>query len=442
MQDRELGFTISYGGARLSEVAAQKFGTRWSAQRVSCIVGLPEIPGFGKLREIGRGGNSRVYEAREFEFDRLVAVKVLNERIRSGTAAAAFERECRTMGRLVHHPNIVTILKSAFTADDHPCIVMELFRAGSYFEVLRATGSIDQREVLRLGVKIAGALMTAHGSGVLHGDVKPHNILRSRFGDPALGDFGIATLLNGRAGQLPRGLSAHYTAPDLVDGPPTPASDQYSLAATLYTLALGSRPYELVDPSPQQSRVQVLMRTLNEPVPRLPDRFPRALADSLWRAMSKDPDSRFENLSDFASMLNAAEDEIGATPTDLPIADDPVRLASQAARIVFSDGRAEQLDEDLIVGRNPGFKPLTARQRGVVRGSGDRTVSRRHLELKATDGLAAVAVLGRGAVLERSDGTVQMLPTHRESILEDGDKLHFGANCWLRYDQVHQSRLA
>lgn len=405
-------------------------------------MGLPEIPGFGKLREIGRGGNSRVYEAHEFEFDRLVAVKVLKERIRDGTAAAAFERECRTMGRLIHHPNIVTILKSAFTADDLPCIVMELFRGGSYFEVMRSTGSIEQREVLRVGVKIAGALMTAHSAGVLHGDVKPHNILRSRFGDPALGDFGIATLMSQRASQLPRGLSAHYTAPDLVDGPPTPASDQYSLAATLYTLVLGQRPYESADPSPQHSRVQVLMRTLNEPVPRLPERFPRALADSLWRAMSKDPDSRFEHLSDFASMLNAAEDEIGTTRTDLPIADDRSQPVLEAARIVFSDGLAEQFDAELVVGRNPGLEPLTPHQRGVVQGSGDRTVSRRHFEFKTADGLASVLVLGPGAVLERSDGAVQMLPAHQQWILEDGDKLHFGTDRWLRYDQVQRSRLA
>ena len=283
----------------------------------------PEIPGFGQLREIGRGGYSRVYEALEFEFDRLVAVKVLNDPIEDGSTAAAFERECRTMGRLVHHPNIVTIIKSAFTAEDQPCIVMELFHEGSYYQLLRDAGPVEVDEVLRVGVKLAGALATAHEAGILHGDVKPHNVFRSRFGEPALGDFGIATLVNRQTGRLPRGFSVHYAAPDLVDGAPSTDSDQYSLAATLYTMALGQRPFEPAGPATGESSEETLLRVLREPVPRLPGRFPSALAAALWRAMAKDPDYRFESLQEFAAELNAAETQLGlvttAMPTDLGV---------------------------------------------------------------------------------------------------------------------------
>ena len=477
---------------------------------------LPEIPGFGGLREIGRGGYSRVFEAREYEFDRLVAVKVLNEPIKDGTTAAAFERECRTMGRLVHHPNIVTIIKSAFTADDQPCIVMELFHEGSYFQMLRNSGPVEVDELLRVGVKIAGALATAHETGVVHGDVKPHNIFRSRFGEPALGDFGIATFVSRREGRLPRGFSVHYAAPDLVDGAPSPASDQYSLAATLYTMALGRRPFEASEQTTGRSSEQVLLRVLKEPVPRLPERFPHALADALWRAMAKDPDYRFEGLSEFATELNAAEAERQLRQTVMPL-DGPVTpaihardfghrgtldvespwhdeyalragTASSAPRqepdtkaflqpvsaglepvdearsgnlagverhagtgadtaaedivgtLIFSDGRTELLDTDMIVGRNPTGEPLEPHQRAVTHGHGDRTVSRQHLELRIRDGRAMAVGRGRHSTVVARDGTKSDLLAGETRALEAGDTLRYGNDSWLRFEPSGKRR--
>lgn len=274
------------------------------------------------MREIGSGGYSRVFEAREFEFDRLVAIKVLNEPLRDSTTAAAFERECRSMGRLLHHPNIVTVIKSAFTAEDQPCIVMELFHQGSYFGLLRNSGPVSEGEVLRVGVKVAGALATAHAAGVLHGDVKPHNIFRSVFSEPALGDFGISTFVGRREGRLARGFSVHYAAPELIDGAPGHEADQYSLAATLYTLGLGRRPFEAPDSTTGSTNEEVLLRVLKEPVPRLPGRYSPVLAETLWRAMAKDPDYRFESLTEFAEALNAAETDLGLQPTVMPFESD------------------------------------------------------------------------------------------------------------------------
>lgn len=80
---------------------------------------LPVIDGYQELREIGRGGFSRVYEALQVEFDRLVAIKVLNEPIIDSGHIAEFERECRLMGNLSRHPNIVTVHTSAFSHDRH-----------------------------------------------------------------------------------------------------------------------------------------------------------------------------------------------------------------------------------------------------------------------------------------------------------------------------------
>ena len=443
----------------------------------------PEVSGFGDLREIGRGGYSRVYEALEFEFDRLVAIKVLNEPIKDGNTAAAFERECRTMGRLVHHPNIVTIIKSAFTTDDQPCIVMELFHEGSYFQMMRDAGPIEIGEVLRVGVKLAGALATAHEAGILHGDVKPHNVFRSRFGEPALGDFGIATLVSRHSGRLPRGFSVHYAAPDLVDGMPSAVSDQYSLAATLYTMAFGRRPFEPPDSAASEPSEETLLRVLRDPVPRLPNQFPGALAGALWRAMAKDPDYRFESLQEFAAELNAAEAELGLAVTALPadrgmqpstvtsnwtegnsLTEEPTSVdeyslhataassmglqepetkvfeeTAVAGSIVLSDGREERLDAELIIGRRPESEPLQPNERAVVHGAADRAVSRRHFEVSLEDGNVMARLLGRSAVVERSDGSIKVLTTGSSVTLQQGDALHYGSECWLRSGDNSQS---
>ena len=98
--------------------------------------------------------------------------------------------------------------------------------------------------MLDVGVKIAGALQTAHDRGLLHRDIKPQNLFVSEFGEPALGDFGISTLDDERSISGGGGLTVHYAPPEVLEGAPATArSDVYSFAATLYTLLEGTRPF-------------------------------------------------------------------------------------------------------------------------------------------------------------------------------------------------------
>ena len=121
------------------------------------------------------------------------------------------------MGLLSRHPFIVTVLASAFTSDHHPCIVMDFYEHGNYLLKLNREGPLSVQELLVLGVRMAGALETAHRHGVVHGDVKPQNIFLSEFGYPALGDFGIAAL-GGQPSDGTLSLSVHYAAPELIEG--------------------------------------------------------------------------------------------------------------------------------------------------------------------------------------------------------------------------------
>ena len=224
------------------------------------------------------------------------------------------------MGGLSRHPFIVTVLASVFTSDYRPCIVMDLFERGNYMELLRRDGPLPLEELLSLSVRVAGALATAHQDGVIHGDVKPQNIFKSAFGYPALGDFGIATLRSRLVDSAGLGLSPHYAAPELIEigaGAVGAAADQYSLGATIYTLAVGRRPFES---DQHEAPQQVLARALDAPTPTLPASFPRDLASVLRRAMAREPQDRFPDLTAFAVALANIEHRLGHRPTAIPIA--------------------------------------------------------------------------------------------------------------------------
>ena len=289
----------------------------------------PVVEGFSGLVEVGRGGFSRVFAAYQVAFDRRVAIKVLNDRLADDESVAAFERECQAMGALSRHPFIVTVLASAFTADYRPCIVMDLFERGNYMQLVRRDGPVPVEELLAVGVRVAGALATAHQDGVIHGDVKPQNIFKSDFGFPALGDFGIATLRSRTVERARSGMSPHFVAPELIErgaAATAGAADQYSLGATLFTLATGRRPFESDSPQAPQ---QILARALDAPTPTLPESFPRDLAAALRRAMARDPQDRYPDLGAFAVALANVEHRLGHRPTPIPIAgiDDDATIA-------------------------------------------------------------------------------------------------------------------
>ena len=110
------------------------------------------------------------------------------------SARDRFERERMAMGALSSHPNIVTVYGSGFTDDQQPYIVMEFMSRGSLGDRLTKQGAMPWNDAVAATIKVAGALDAAHEAGVLHRDIKPENILVSQYGEPKLGDFGIARI--------------------------------------------------------------------------------------------------------------------------------------------------------------------------------------------------------------------------------------------------------
>ncbi|MER5702240.1 protein kinase [Micromonospora sp. NPDC002296] len=285
--------------------------------------------------EIGRGGFGVVYRAWQPDFSRWVAVKVLAADWH-GPSRARFERELRVLGRLSDHPHIVTLHQAGRTAAGNPYLLMAYEEGGSLADRLaaaRAGGapgaeSAAQRwpAAVAGGITVAGALETAHRAGVLHRDVKPENILISRYGEPKLADFGLA---RPRAAEPAPGrrrvtTSVLHAAPEILRGEPASvASDVYALASSVLhwirgTPAFAEAPSGAGPPDGTEPLARLLRRVAADPVPDLrPAGVPEAVCVVLERAMAKDPALRHPTAVAFAEDLQRAQRAAGQPVTPL-----------------------------------------------------------------------------------------------------------------------------
>ncbi|MEZ5218520.1 MAG: serine/threonine-protein kinase [Ilumatobacteraceae bacterium] len=177
-----------------------------------------------------------MYSAYEPSLDRVVAVKVLTSSDRDQTDR--FLREVQLMGNLTGHPNIAPVFWSGVTADGHAFLVMPYYPEGSLNDLVAARRALEVKEVLRVGVKLCGAIETVHGGGIIHGDIKPHNVLFTSYHEPVLTDFGVALQIDAAiTSQV--AFSPGYVAPEIINGdaPMSPASDVFSLALTIASAA-------------------------------------------------------------------------------------------------------------------------------------------------------------------------------------------------------------
>lgn len=275
------------------------------------------VEGYSDLDVVGHGASATVYRATQDGYDRQVALKVLNIDISDRRAQKRFQRERALNGRLSGHPNVVTVLDSGFVDGRYPYLAMELFELGSLADLVRERGPFDVATTLHVGVRIAGALESAHQLGVLHRDVKPQNILWSRFGEPALADFGIAAILE-MEHSLTAALTPVHAAPELLEGAdPSERTDVYALGSTLYTMLAGTPPF--AGPAGEGMLAQLLRITTSDlPVLGRAD-VPASLTDVLRHAMAKRPDDRLPSAAALGTALREVQRELRLELTPLPV---------------------------------------------------------------------------------------------------------------------------
>ncbi|WP_424212361.1 serine/threonine-protein kinase [Streptomyces sp. BI20] len=244
--------------------------------------------------ELGRGGMGVVWRAQDTLLSRPVAVKELHvpegsadrtDRTDRESRRSRLMREARAAAQ-INHPNVITVHDVLLHAD-RPWIVMELIDGESLEEAVDE-GVLLPREAARIGAGLAAGLAAAHAAGVLHRDVKPANVFLTRDGRAVLGDFGIA-VLDGSSGTTRTGEvvgSPDYLAPERVSGNrPGPASDLWSLGATLYAAVEGNGPFR------RPTLVSTLNAILTDP-PAPPTRAGGPLGGVLEALLAKDPYAR------------------------------------------------------------------------------------------------------------------------------------------------------
>jgi tRNA A-37 threonylcarbamoyl transferase component Bud32 len=241
--------------------------------------------------QIGRGAMGTVWRARDELLDRDVAVKEvqISPALSPTDRAAAYERtlrEAKTAARL-NHRGVVTVY-DVVEADGRPWIIMELIQSRSLDQVLAQDGPLPSARAAAIGQQLVSALATAHAAGVLHRDVKPSNVLLTPDGRAVLTDFGIATF-EGDAQLTQTGMvmgTPAFTAPERIRGEAaSPASDLWSLGATLFAAVQGHGPY-----ASRGGALTTMNAVINEEVPAAPSAGP--LGPVIAELMRRDPAAR------------------------------------------------------------------------------------------------------------------------------------------------------
>jgi hypothetical protein len=253
-------------------------------------------------RLVGRGGFAEVYEVRDTELERRLAVKVLRTDIAwSGSMFTRFKQEARALAQL-SHPHTVPV---HFVGEGEGLVfyVMPFVEGITLADMLRADGPLDLNLAVGVAAPILDALEHAHRNGIVHRDIKPDNILiDGASGRPLLVDFGISKLLTEEAPADGDVLGTpHYMAPEQalgeksVDG----RADVYAMGAVLYQMLTGEPPF-----SGGSSR-EIVARHLADPVvfPEMNGRIPDWMRALIERALAKRPDDRFGSASEMLDAL-------------------------------------------------------------------------------------------------------------------------------------------
>ena len=259
---------------------------------------------------LGSGGMGEVYRARDTRLHRSVAIKVLRGDV-DRVARERFEREAVAASAL-NHPHILTV-HDVGESDGHPYLVTEFVDGGTLAEWIQSAPR-SRREILELLSGVADGLAVAHDAGILHRDIKPHNILVMRSGHAKLADFGLARLTTDAAVsgesvtttylRTEPGLvvgTIAYMSPEQVSGQRLDArSDIFSFGIVLYELLTGRRPFQ------GPSAVAVMHAIASEPAPPLPGDVPDGLRTVVERALDKDPARRYQTMRDLAADVRRA----------------------------------------------------------------------------------------------------------------------------------------
>ncbi|MDD2735350.1 MAG: protein kinase [Desulfuromonadaceae bacterium] len=293
------------------------------------------------IKEVGHGSMGVVYQGRDPNIDRIVALKILRQdRMSTGDFARRFIKEAKVIGRL-SHPSIVTIFD---VGEDQGTVYIAMeFLEGIPLSDLMSSGRLEPDKIVDVVAQIAETLDYAHKKGVIHRDIKPSNIVMQPDGRIKITDFGIAHIedplgaLQTQAGDI-MGTPA-YMSPEQVQGEKVDGrSDLFSLGVILYEMCVGSRPFGVGGKSLVTIFNEILTCTPPDPVKTAPN-LPDKLANIINKALQKDPENRFQTGREISealrNFLKAPEIVPPISPILSPVAENKPRKWLPVASVLL-----------------------------------------------------------------------------------------------------------
>lgn len=258
------------------------------------------------VKKIGSGGMADVYMAKDILLDRVVAVKILHSNFAEDNEfVVRFRHEAQSAGKL-SHPNIVGIYDVGCDQGVY-YIIMEYVEGTTLKQYIQTHPNIPIDTAVKIAIEIGSALEEAHRNGIIHCDIKPHNILLTDAGKVKVTDFGIARVINSSTIMNRESIlgSVHYLSPEQAAGDKvTEKTDIYSLGIVLYEMLTHHLPFD------GDTAVSIALKHIQNEIPR-PTRFNPAISpmleECLLTALQRDPDKRYDSISDFISELKIAQ---------------------------------------------------------------------------------------------------------------------------------------
>lgn len=277
------------------------------------LVGLVFDHRYEVQEKIGVGGMADVYRGKDTLLGRPVAIKILHQNFGSDQDfVARFKREAQAAGKL-NHQNVVSMYDVGYDQGFH-YIIMEYVAGCTLKEYIQHHSRVTIQEAVKITIAIAEGLEHAHMMGIVHCDVKPHNILITDAGRVKVTDFGIARAINSAATMMYTNSvmgSAHYISPEQASGKTINVStDIYSLGVVLYELLTGEVPFRGENP------VSVALQHVKDRViaPRIKNSLvPPQLEQVVLTALEKEPGKRFGSISEMIQALRMSLGYRGGT---------------------------------------------------------------------------------------------------------------------------------
>lgn len=272
---------------------------------------------FRILSELGTGGFGTVYKAEQFDLSRIVAIKLMHaDELTDTQENERFQREAKILSNL-HHQNIVELYAFGITPQNNPYFVMEFLEGRTVASMISESGGLSEKQTIQLGLQVCRALHAVHQAGVIHRDLKPHNIIVIEEGSSftaKLLDFGLSKNLTQNQSNTQDSTktgtllgSPTYMSPEVCAGHKADArSDIYSLACILYECLSGAPPFQA------DNAMGLLYKHCNERVKPLsqqrPEKsFSKEFEAIIRKCLEKDPDMRYQSAADLESDLSALQ---------------------------------------------------------------------------------------------------------------------------------------